>query len=175
MAEKERAIFAGGCFWCMVYPFDQWPGVEQVRSGYTGGHVENPTYQQVTTGQTGHTEAVEIIYDPELLSYDTLLDIYWSSMDPTDADGQFFDRGSSYRPVIYYTSSDQKAKAEASKQALQASGRYAGDIVVPIEAAEPFYVAEDYHQDYYQKNPVHYEQYYRGSGRKAFVEKHRSR
>lgn len=170
---SEKAIFAGGCFWCMVKPFDQWDGVESVISGYTGGHTENPTYRQVTSGMTGHTEAVEITFDPEQISYDKLLEIYWNSMDPTDANGQFGDRGSSYRPVIYYTSQEQQQRAEASKKSLDESGRFSAPIVVPIEPAEPFYEAEEYHQDFYMKEPDHYNRYAHGSGRVAFIERHK--
>ncbi len=169
----ETAIFAGGCFWCMVKPFDQWDGVESVVSGYTGGHTKNPTYRDVTTGLTGHTEAVEITYNPEEISYETLLEVYWNSMDPTDADGQFGDRGSSYRPVIYYTSEEQRHLAEKSKKDLDESGRFNAPIVVPIEPAETFYEAEDYHQDYYLKNPEHYNRYAHGSGRVAFINRHK--
>lgn len=173
MNQSEKAIFAGGCFWCMVKPFDQWDGVIDVVSGYTGGHVENPTYRQVTTGTTGHTEAVEITYDPNVISYETLLEIYWNSMDPTDADGQFNDRGDSYRPVIFYTTPEQQRLAEASKQALDASGRFSKPIVVPIQPAEPFYPAEEYHQDFYLKSPDHYNRYAKGSGRIDFIECHK--
>ncbi|MBG9982383.1 peptide-methionine (S)-S-oxide reductase MsrA [Aerococcaceae bacterium DSM 111020] len=169
----ETAIFAGGCFWCMVKPFDQWDGVESVVSGYTGGHTENPTYREVTTGLTGHTEAVEITYNPEQIAYEALLEIYWNSMDPTDADGQFGDRGSSYRPVIYYKTEEQRRLAEASKKALDESGRFNAPIVVPIEPAETFYEAEDYHQDYYLKNPDHYNRYAHGSGRVDFIKRHK--
>lgn len=174
MTQFDTAIFAGGCFWCMVHPFDEMPGVEAVISGYTGGTVENPTYEQVKTGTTGHTEAVKITFNPELMPYTTLLDIYWSSMDPTDATGQFGDRGSSYRPVIYYNSEEQREQAEASKQAVDQSGRFGKPIVVPIEPAEPFYDAEDYHQDFYQKNPAHYNRYAKASGRVDFVERHQT-
>ncbi|MBG9984262.1 peptide-methionine (S)-S-oxide reductase MsrA [Aerococcaceae bacterium DSM 111022] len=170
---SEKAIFAGGCFWCMVKPFDQWDGVESVISGYTGGHTENPTYREVTSGMTGHTEAVEITFDPEQISYDKLLEIYWNSMDPTDANGQFGDRGSSYRPVIYYTTQEQQQEAEASKKSLDESGRFSAPIVVPIEPAEPFYEAEEYHQDFYMKEPDHYNRYAHGSGRVAFIERHK--
>lgn len=173
MNQYEKAIFAGGCFWCMVKPFDQWDGVIDVVSGYTGGHVENPTYRQVTTGTTGHTEAVEITYDPTVISYETLLEIYWNSMDPTDADGQFNDRGDSYRPVIFYTTPEQQRLAEASKRALDASGRFSKPIVVPIQPAEPFYRAEEYHQDFYLKSPDHYNRYAKGSGRIDFIERHK--
>ncbi|MGY4105096.1 peptide-methionine (S)-S-oxide reductase MsrA [Ignavigranum ruoffiae] len=162
---EEKAIFAGGCFWCMVHPFDQWDGVISVVSGYTGGHTENPTYRQVCSGETGHTEAVEITYDPSKISYEKLLEIYWQVSDPTDAGGQFVDRGDSYRPVIFYTTPEQKQLAEASKKALSQSGRYDQPIITPIEPAGPFYPAEDYHQDFYKKDPVHYQRYRSGSGR----------
>lgn len=173
MTQRDTAIFAGGCFWCMVQPFDQHAGVESVVSGYTGGHVPNPTYEQVCSGTTGHTEAVQITYNPEIISYDELLDFYWSSMDPTDIGGQFGDRGSSYRPVIFVNSQAQREAAEASKATLDASGRFGRPIVVPIEDAEPFYPAEAYHQDFYQKNPEHYQRYAKLSGRKDYIEKYR--
>lgn len=166
---KEVAVLAGGCFWCMVKPFDQWDGVESVISGYTGGHVENPTYEEVCTGTTGHTEAVQITFDPEVISYDKILDVFWSVMDPTDAEGQFVDRGSSYRPEIFYTSPEQQKIAEASKEALDQSGRFDKPVVVPITAASAFYPAEDYHQDFYKKNPAHYQAYRTGSGRDDFL------
>ncbi|MGM0214249.1 peptide-methionine (S)-S-oxide reductase MsrA [Enterococcus sp. AZ109] len=170
MAE-EKAIFAGGCFWCMVKPFDQMPGIKSIVSGYTGGHVPNPTYEQVGTGLTGHTEAVEITFDPEVISYEELVEIYWQQTDPTDAFGQFADRGDSYRPVIFYNSPEQKAAAEHSKEQLQISGRFDKPIVTSIEAAKPFYPAEDYHQDYYKKNKLHYKMYSEGSGRAGFIRK----
>ncbi|MDU4624942.1 MAG: peptide-methionine (S)-S-oxide reductase MsrA, partial [Enterococcus gallinarum] len=156
---KDTAIFAGGCFWCMVKPFDSLPGILSVVSGFTGGHVPHPTYQEVTTGTTGHTEAVEITFDPEQITYEELVAIYWQQTDPTDAFGQFADRGDSYRPVIYYNSEEQRKIAEASKAALQASGRFTDPIVTTIEPAEPFYPAEDYHQDFYKKNTAHYNAY----------------
>lgn len=163
--EQERAIFAGGCFWCMVHPFDQWEGVLKVTSGYTGGHVENPTYKEVCSGTTGHTEAVEIIFDPKRITYDQLLDIYWQISDPTDAKGQFVDRGDSYRPVIYYTSDEQAQKAQNSKARLEAQKIYDRPIITPILPAETFYPAEDYHQDFYKKDPEHYHHYRQHSGR----------
>lgn len=166
---KDTAIFAGGCFWCMVKPFDSLPGILSVVSGFTGGHVPHPTYQEVTTGTTGHTEAVEITFDPEQITYEELVDIYWQQTDPTDAFGQFADRGDSYRPVIYYNSEEQRKIAEASKAALQASGRFTDPIVTTIEPAEPFYPAEDYHQDFYKKNTAHYNAYREGSGRAGFI------
>jgi peptide-methionine (S)-S-oxide reductase len=156
---QERAIFAGGCFWCMVQPFEELDGIESVLSGYTGGHVDNPTYEQVLTHTTGHTEAVEIIFDNEKISYQQLVDLYWTLTDPTDAFGQFEDRGDNYRPVIFYTSDQQKQVAEASKQQLQDSGKF-GDqpIVVTIEPAQTFWPAEDYHQGFYKTNPERYAQ-----------------
>lgn len=174
MMEKqfEKAIFAGGCFWCMIKPFDTQPGIRSVVSGYTGGHVKNPTYEQVTTGLTGHTEAVEITFDPTVVSYEQLVEIYWQQTDPTDALGQFADRGDSYRPVIFYANGGQKVIAEKSKAALQASGRFDKPIVTQIEPAEPFYPAEEYHQDYYKKNRMHYTLYREGSGRAAFIRNH---
>lgn len=174
MSNKEAAILAGGCFWCMVKPFDRWDGVDSVISGYTGGHLPNPTYEEVCSGTTGHTEAVKITFDPSIISYQEILDIYWQIMDPTDAEGQFVDRGSSYRPEIFYTSPEQKAVAEASKTALDQSGRFERPVVVPITAASEFYDAEEYHQDFYKKEPAHYERYSHGSGRQAFIEKHQA-
>lgn len=170
--QYQKAIFAGGCFWCMIKPFDTQPGILLVVSGYTGGHVENPTYEQVTTGTTGHTEAVEITYDPEIISYEKLVNIYWQQTDPTDAFGQFADRGDSYRPVIYYSTEQQKKIAEQSKIALQASGRFNQPIVTKIEPSKPFYPAEEYHQGYYKKHNVHYNLYREGSGRAGFIRKH---
>lgn len=168
---QEVAIFAGGCFWCMVHPFDQWPGVISVESGYTGGHVMNPSYEQVKTGMTGHTEAVKITYDPAIISYQKLLEVYWSVIDPTDLAGQFVDRGSSYRPEIFYTTPEQKELAEQSKEHLDLSQRFSKPIVVPITEATEFFVAEDYHQDFYKKNQTHYQRYRQGSGRDQFIER----
>ena len=153
---KQRAIFAGGCFWCMVHPFDEQPGIYSVVSGYTGGHVENPTYEQVVTKTTGHTEAVEIIFDPEIISYKDLVELYWQQTDPTDAFGQFQDRGDNYRPVIYYLNEEQKEIAEKSRQALENSGRFNKPIVTQIEPAQTFYPAEMYQQDFYKKNPENF-------------------
>lgn len=167
--KKSLATFSGGCFWCMVHPFDQLPGILKVVSGYTGGYVENPTYEEVCTGKTGHTEAIQITYDPDQMSYQELLTIYWQQTDPTDAMGQFADRGSSYRPVIYYHNEEQERLARASKQALEASDRFDQPIVTTIEPAQTFYPAEDYHQNFYQKNPNHYNNYRRGSGRDQFI------
>ncbi len=149
----ETAIFAGGCFWCMVQPFDSLDGIEKVRSGYTGGHVENPTYEQVLTHTTGHTEAVKIWFDSEKISYRELVEIYWEQTDPTDAMGQFQDRGDNYRPVIFVNSPEQREIAEESRAALAASNRFDEPIVTKIEDAKPFYEAEEYHQDFYKKDP----------------------
>ncbi|WP_392565486.1 peptide-methionine (S)-S-oxide reductase MsrA [Utexia brackfieldae] len=168
----EKATFAGGCFWCMVKPFDRYDGVKQVLSGYTGGHTVNPTYKQVCQGDTGHTEAVEITFDPTKISYDTLLDIFWHQIDPTDAEGQFADRGDSYRPAIFYHSEIQRRQAEASKQQLIEKKSYIKPIAVSIEPASTFYPAESYHQDFYQKQPDRYNQYFRLSGRETFVKRH---
>lgn len=168
----ECATFAGGCFWCMVKPFDKMDGIVQVVSGYTGGSVENPTYEQVCTDTTGHREAVQIIFDSNLISYEKLVEIYWTLIDPTDGGGQFFDRGHSYSPAIYYHSEKQKQIAEKSREQLEKSGKFKKPIAVEILEAKPFYVAEEYHQHYYKKNPVHYERYFIGSTRKQFIETH---
>lgn len=154
----EKALFAGGCFWCMVEPFDTQPGIESVVSGYAGGHVKNPTYEQVKSQTTGHTEVVEITFNPEKMSFEKLVEIYWQVTDPTDASGQFMDRGDSYRPVIYYYSENQKRIAEFSKKNLENSGRYKEPIVVTIEKAPTFWPAEEEHQDFYKKNKERYQQ-----------------
>ena len=166
---SATAIFAGGCFWCMVQPFDTYPGIEKVESGYTGGHVVNPTYEQVKAGGTGHTEAVRITFDPSVVSYADLVEIYWQQTDPTDAFGQFQDRGDNYRPVIFVKDEEQRAIAQASKDALANSGRFTDPIVTTIEDAQPFYVAEDYHQDFYKKDPERMKLEEAG-GREQFIE-----
>lgn len=168
----EAATFAGGCFWCMVTPFEEMPGIIRVVSGYTGGHVESPTYEQVCSETTGHAEAVQITFDPELMPYEKLLDIFWRQIDPTDPGGQFHDRGSSYRTAIFYANEEQREKAERSKQELQASGRFDRPIVTEIVPLAEFYPAEDYHQDYHKKNPLRYRMYRKGSGRDAFISSH---
>ncbi len=172
MTTSQLATFAGGCFWCMVKPFDEWPGVEKIEVGYTGGHKPHPTYEEVCAHQTGHTEAVQITYDETVISYTELLDIFFKSIDPTDPDGQFGDRGETYTTAVFYHTEDQKVTAEHYKAALEASGRYTNPIVVPIKPAQVFYKAEDYHQDYHKKNGLRYSLYYKGSGRKAFVERY---
>ena len=167
----DTAIFAGGCFWCMVKPFDSLPGIKKVVSGYTGGHVANPTYEEVCSGTTGHTEAVEITFDSETMPYDQLLQYYWQVTDPTDASGQFQDRGDNYRPVIFYNSPAQKEAAEKSKADLQNSGKFSEPIVTSIEPACPFYPAEEYHQNFYKKDPLRY-QLEESGGRDAFIKEH---
>ncbi|MFD1928280.1 peptide-methionine (S)-S-oxide reductase MsrA [Sporosarcina siberiensis] len=164
----SKATFAGGCFWCMVKPFDRYDGVESVISGYTGGDVENPTYELVCTNTTGHREAVQITFDEDKISYNELLDIFWRQINPTDSGGQFFDRGDSYKTAIYYHTEEQKAIAEQSKSNLEASGRFTEEIATDILAAKIFYQAESGHQDYYMKNPTHYNRYAVGSGRETF-------
>lgn len=170
-ANLEKAIIAGGCFWCLEKPFDDLPGVKSTISGYTGGQKENPTYQEVSAGQTGHTEAVEITFDPKSVSYEKILDVFWKNMDPTDAGGQFVDRGSQYRSGIFYLSDEQRKVAEQSKADLGNSGVFDKPIVTEITKASTFTPAEDYHQDYYKKNPLRYKFYRYGSGRDKFLEK----
>ena len=165
------ATFAGGCFWCMVQPFAKLEGVRQVVAGYTGGHVERPTYEQVCSGKTGHYEAVQVAYDPSVVSYDKLLDTFWMQIDPTDPSGQFADKGSQYKTAIFYHEDAQRKAAEESKAALDRSDRLKRPVATQILPASQFYPAEEYHQDYYKKNPEHYARYKVGSGRQAFVRK----
>nr|WP_260631217.1 peptide-methionine (S)-S-oxide reductase MsrA [Bacillus sp. S/N-304-OC-R1] len=170
MSEKrELATFAGGCFWCMVSPFDEQPGIKEVISGYTGGHKENPTYEEVCSDMTGHYEAVQITFDPAIFPYEKLLDLFWQQIDPTDEGGQFNDRGLSYRTAIFYHTEAQREMAERSKRELEASGRFKKPIVTEILSASEFYRAEDKHQYYYRKNPFHYNLYREGSGRAGFI------
>ncbi|KMJ58143.1 methionine sulfoxide reductase [Bacillus sp. LL01] len=164
------ATFAGGCFWCMEPPFEKLPGVYEVVSGYTGGHVENPAYNEVTTGETGHVEAVIIAYNPNVIDYGTLLEVFWRQVDPTDETGQFVDKGTPYRSGIFYHNEEQLQLARESKKELETSGRFDQLIVTEIRAAETFYIAEEYHQDYYLQNPVRYEYYRDNSGRDAFLD-----
>ncbi|MGI2326950.1 peptide-methionine (S)-S-oxide reductase MsrA [Planococcus sp. YIM B11945] len=165
----EKATFAGGCFWCMVKPFDQFDGIERVVSGYTGGHVENPTYEQVKTGTTGHLEVVEITFQPEVFAYEQLLEIFWQQIDPTDNEGQFQDRGTQYRPAIFVHNEKQRELAEKSKHDHAASGRFSKPIVTEILDAAHFYEAEDYHQDFYKKSPDEYKEDVEKSGRLEFI------
>ena len=170
---KELAVatFAGGCFWCVEAGFEHVPGVVDAVSGYTGGHVENPTYEQVSSGTTGHLESVEVHYDPTVISYEGLLAAFWRMINPTDAGGQFVDRGEQYTSAIFYHNEQQKLAAEASKKALMESGRFSDPIVTAIRPAGKFYPAEEYHQDYYKKNPIRYELYRYTSGRDQFLER----
>ncbi|SDL69934.1 peptide-methionine (S)-S-oxide reductase MsrA [Sediminibacillus halophilus] len=170
--QTALATFAGGCFWCMVKPFDQFEGIHQVVSGYMGGHVADPTYEQVKTGETGHFEVVQISYDPSVFSYQQLLDIYWPQVDPTDDGGQFHDRGSQYRAAIFYHDEEQKQLAEQSKQSIIDSGRFQQPIVTEILPASTFYRAETHHQDFYKKNKKYYQEDRAKSGRDEFIENH---
>jgi len=160
-----KATFAGGCFWCMEPPYDKLPGVLSTTSGYMGGKKRSPTYEEVSTGTTGHTEVVQVVYDPAKVSYEKLLEVFWRNIDPTVRDQQFCDVGSQYRTAIFYHDEEQKRLAEASKAALEKSKPFKAPIVTPVQAAGEFWPAEDYHQDYYKKNPVRYKYYRTGCGR----------
>lgn len=171
--EKTPAVatFAGGCFWCMQPPFDNTPGVTATSVGYSGGAKQNPSYDEVSAGRTEHAEAIQVEYDPEKVSYETLLDVFWKNIDPTQENGQFADKGKQYRTAIFYHTEAQQQAAIASKKALEASQKFSEPIVVAIEPASSFYDAEDYHQKYYTKNPEHYKRYKIGSGRASFIER----
>ena len=169
-AQQATAVFAGGCFWCMEPPFDKLEGVISTTSGYTGGTVADPTYEQVSEGSTGHYEAVRVTYDPDVIDYTQLLEVYWRNVDPLDSGGQFCDRGEQYRSAIFYVDARQKAQAEASKQALETGGLLPGPIVTPILEATAFYEAEEYHQNYYEKNPLRYRFYRLTCGRDSRLE-----
>ncbi len=165
------ATFAGGCFWCVEAGFEKIPGVVEAVSGYAGGHTKNPTYEEVSSGTTGHTESVQVYYDPTKITYEGLLQGFWRFMNPTDSDGQFVDRGNQYRPAIFYHNARQKRIAEASKEALDKSGRYDKPVTIEIVPFTRFYPAEKYHQDYYKKNPIRYKIYTFNSGRYQFIDK----
>ena len=165
----ERAIFAGGCFWCIEAELQEISGVYAAISGYIGGETDNPTYEQIGTGRTGHAEAVEIFYDPAMVTYEKLLDVFWGNIDPTDAGGQFFDRGSQYRTEIFYLNDAQKEAAETSK--ARYAEKLGQEIVTGITKATTFYPAEDYHQDYYKTNPMRYNAYKYGSRRDATLDR----
>lgn len=165
----QKATFAGGCFWCMVSPFEEMPGIEGIISGYTGGHVENPTYAEVKKGTTGHYEAVQITYNPKLFPYEKLLELYWPQIDPTDDGGQFQDRGPQYRTAIFYHTEEQQNLAQQSKEKVRLANVFKKPIVTEILAASSFYPAEDYHQDYHKKNPAHYKEDRKQSGRDEFI------
>jgi len=167
---QAKATFAGGCFWCMEPPFDALDGVISTTSGYIGGSVDNPTYKQVSAGKTGHTEAIQIVYDPKRVSYPELLDVFWRNIDPTNANGQFCDWGSQYRSEIFFHDEEQRRFASDSKTALEELKPFEEPVVTQITAASTFWPAEDYHQDYYQKNPVRYKFYRYGCGRDKRLE-----
>ena len=169
--ETARATFAGGCFWCMEPPFDELDGVLSTTSGYIGGPEKNPTYKEVAYGRTGHAEAVEIAYDPEKITYAELLEVFWRNIDPTTADRQFCDRGRQYRTAIFFHDEEQRELAEASRDRIAASGILDAPIVTEIEAASEFWRAEEYHQDYYLKNPGPYKRYRTGCGRDRTLER----
>ncbi|MGD8261775.1 MAG: peptide-methionine (S)-S-oxide reductase MsrA [Desulfobacterales bacterium] len=165
----KAATFAGGCFWCVESDFEKVDGVVEAISGYTGGQKPNPTYKEVSAGGTGHAEAVQVRYDPDKITYKELLDVFWRHVDPTDAGGQFVDRGSQYRPAIFYHDEEQKRIAEESRTELEKSGRFSKPIATEIVPITEFYTAEEYHQDYYRKNPLRYKFYRHGSGRNQFL------
>ena len=166
----ETATFAGGCFWCMEAGFEEADGVVEAVSGYTGGHTENPTYEEVCAGETGHYEAVCVYYDPDETSYSELLDVFWMNVNPTDPGGQFADRGNQYKTAIFYGSEEQRRLAEESKEALDESGKFRDPVVTEILSLGPFYRAEEYHQDYYRKQAARFRVYERLSGREVFIE-----
>jgi peptide methionine sulfoxide reductase msrA/msrB len=167
----RKATFAGGCFWCVETDFEKLPGVLKVISGYTGGNKANPTYEEVSSGTTGHVEAVQVYYDPAKITYEELLDFFWKHIDPTDPGGQFVDRGPQYRSVIFYHDEEQRKLAERSKEALDQSGRFNKPVVTEIIKFTQFYEAEEYHQDYYKKHPIKYSFYRHGSGHDEFLSK----
>jgi peptide-methionine (S)-S-oxide reductase len=166
----EQAILAGGCFWCMEPPYDKLPGVVSTTSGYIGGRTKNPTYEQVSTGSTGHTEAVQVVYDPKKVSYQQLLEVFWRNIDPTTANAQFCDHGSQYRSGIFYLNEEQRKLAVASREQIERTKPFREPIVTEVTAATTFYPAEEYHQDYYKKNPIRYKFYRSGCGRDERLE-----
>ena len=170
-ADEKNAVFAGGCFWCLEPPFEALKGVKSVISGYTGGHQDNPTYKQVIAGETGHYEAVRITYDSELVTYRQLLEVFWRNIDPTDRYGQFFDRGQQYQTAVFYSTDSERRLAERSRAALESSGKFKDPVVTEILPAAVFYEAEEYHQNFYRKQPERYYAYAEGSGRKGFLDK----
>jgi len=167
----EKATLAGGCFWCMEHPFEKLEGVIDVVSGYTGGNEKNPTYEEVSSGRTGHVEAVQVIFDPSKTTYSKILDVFWRQIDPTDPGGQFVDRGPQYKTAIFYHNEEQKGLAKKSKAELAKSGKYKKPVVTEIIKASKFYQAEGYHQDYHKKSPMGYKQYRRNSGRDQYLTK----
>ncbi len=173
MSDKnvQTATFAGGCFWCMEPFLARLKGVQKVTVGYTGGHSQNPTYEEVSSGQTGHAEAVEVLFDPAVVSYEKVLNLFWHNIDPTAVNSQFVDHGTQYRSAVFYHDEEQKRIAEEGKKKLQDSGRFEGPIATEIVPAAVFYPAEEYHQAYYKKNPTHYNRYHDNSGRDEFLNK----
>ncbi|MBD3296511.1 MAG: peptide-methionine (S)-S-oxide reductase MsrA, partial [Candidatus Omnitrophica bacterium] len=171
--DLKKATFAGGCFWCMEPPYELLDGVKDVRAGYTGGRVADPGYDEVSAGRTGHLEAVEVLYDPSRVSYEQLLEVFWANIDPTDAGGQFADRGSQYATAVFYHDQEQKEAAERAIEELEASGMYDEPVATRVLPAGPFYPAEEYHQDYYKKNPIRYKSYKKGSGRAGYIQQKR--
>lgn len=169
-AGLEKATFAGGCFWCMEPPFDALPGVVSTTSGYMGGPKRNPTYEEVSSGTTGHAEVLQVVYDPKKVGYEKLMEVYWRNVDPTVKDRQFCDSGSQYRTAVFYHTPEQKRIAEASKAKVEATKPFKAAIVTPVQAAGDFWPAEEYHQDYYKKNPVRYKFYSTNCGRAARLE-----
>ena len=169
--QLKIATFAGGCFWCMQPPFRNLKGVIEVISGYAGGAKENPTYEEVSSGMTGYLESVQVTYDPDMISYDQLLDVFWRQIDPTDAEGQFADKGSQYHTAIFYNDEEQKRLAEASKKTLDSSGRFKKPVATEVRPYTNFYPAEEYHQDYDQKKPGQYHAYKTLSGRESYIAK----
>jgi methionine-S-sulfoxide reductase len=167
--DTEKATFSGGCFWCMQAIFNQIKGVISTAVGYTGGHKENPSYEEVCSGKTGHTEAIEILYDPSQVTYEELLDIFWKNIEPTMLNRQFVDFGTQYNTAIFYHNKEQKHLAETSKEKLEKSGKFYKPIVTEIQPAPIFYKAEEYHQHYYKKNPIRYEFYEAHSGRNQYL------
>jgi methionine-S-sulfoxide reductase len=170
-SKTEKATFAGGCFWCMQNPYDELKGVVSTTVGYTGGHKDNPTYEEVCAGETGHAEAIEILYDPTQINYSELINVFWKNIDPTTLNRQFADSGTQYRTAIFYHSKEQRQSAESSKEEMTRSGIYDEPIVTEITPASTFYRAEDYHQKYYEKCPVRYKMYRSGSGREQYLKK----
>ncbi|MDR3088972.1 MAG: peptide-methionine (R)-S-oxide reductase MsrB [Desulfobulbaceae bacterium] len=169
--QRKQAVFAGGCFWCMEPPFSRLPGVYQVTVGYCGGEMANPSYEDVSSGKTGHLEAARVVYDPAKISYEELLAVFWRQIDPSDAGGQFADRGQQYRTAIFYADENERQAAFDAKKEMEESGRFAGPARVAIVPLKPFYAAEDDHQDYWRKQPSRYQAYKEGSGRAAFLRK----
>ena len=168
--EFEKAVFAGGCFWCMQNPYDELKGVVSTAVGYTGGNKDNPTYEEVCAGNTGHAEAIEVLYDPLQISYTELLNVFWRNIDPTTLNRQFADAGTQYRTAIFYNSEEQKQSAESSKEEMEENGIYDDPIATEITPASTFYKAEEYHQKYYAKCPLKYKMYMSGSGREQYLE-----